>query len=60
MGAPYNTLKNVIKMLQNKYVKKKIKNLLKKLNQKQENNLQFWVGKHGYYRWILNKDWRFS
>ena len=41
MGAPYNTLKNVIKMLQNKYVKKKIKNLLKKLNQKQENNLQF-------------------
>ena len=34
MEAPYNTLKNVIKMLQNKYVKKK-------LNQKQENNLQF-------------------
>lgn len=34
MGAPYNTLKNVIKI---NISKKKFKNLLKKLNQKQEN-----------------------
>jgi hypothetical protein len=34
MGAPYNTLKKCYK---NKYIKKKFKILLKKLNQKQEN-----------------------
>jgi TnpA family transposase len=34
MGAPYNTLKNVIKI---NISKKKSKNLIKKLNQKQKN-----------------------
>jgi len=40
--------------------KKSLKIYKKKLNQEQENNLQFRVGKHGYNRWISNKDWRFS
>ncbi len=55
MGAPYNTL---IKF--NQKNKKKLKIYKKNLIKNKKKNLQFWVGIHGYNRWISNKDWRFS